>query len=159
MQMRLLTRLPGMTLAVMLTLVGAQGLVFGPEVQAESGGCSEATLRGAYGIQLQGTRPAGPDGPIESVVGVVLRVYDGQGHFTQVDNVKGSITGIVPDGEGSGTYEVAEDCTGMATLEPVPGIVITEKLVIVDRGLEVFSIAANPLPVMVSAVQKKIRVR
>jgi len=157
MKMRPLTRIPGTTLAVMLTLVVAQGLVFGPEAQAEGEWCSEATLRGAYGIQMQGTRPS-PDG-IESVVGVVIRVYDGQGHFTQVDNVKGSITGIVLDREGSGTYEVDEDCTGVTNFVPGPGIVITEKLVIVDRGREVLSIASNPLPVMVSAVQKKIGVR
>jgi hypothetical protein len=93
------------------------------------------------------------------VIGVVRRVYDGEGHFTQVDNVKGSITGIVPDREGSGTYEVAEDCTAVATLEPAPGIVITEKWVIVDGGREVFSISSDPLALMVSAVQKKIGVR
>jgi hypothetical protein len=148
-----------MTLAVMLTLVVAQGLMFGPEAQAEGRGCSEATLRGAYGIQRQGTRPSGPGGPIESVIGVLIRVYDGRGHFTQIDNVKGSITGIVPDREGSGTYEVDEDCTGVTNFEPGPGIVITEKLVIVDRGREVLSIVSNPLPNMVSGVQKKIGVR
>jgi hypothetical protein len=35
MKMRLLTQIPGLTLAVMLTLVMAQGLAFGPEAQAE----------------------------------------------------------------------------------------------------------------------------
>jgi hypothetical protein len=38
MQMRRLTQIPGMTLAVMLVLVVAPGLVFGPEAQAEGGG-------------------------------------------------------------------------------------------------------------------------
>src|SRR4051794_26903559 len=66
--------------------------------------CSEATIRGDYGIQIQGTRPA-PGGATESVVGVILRNYDGRGNISQVDNVKGSITGIVPDREGFGTYE------------------------------------------------------
>jgi hypothetical protein len=148
-----------MTLAGLLALTGIGVLGFGPAAQAEGGGCSEATLHGAYGIQIQGTRPSGPGGPIESVVGVLIRVYDGRGHFTQVDNVKGSITGIVPDREGSGTYEVDEDCTGVTNFEPGPGIVITEKLVIVDRGREVLSIVSNPLPNMVSTVQKKIGVR
>ena len=37
MKMRLLTQIPGMTLAVMLTLVVAQGLVFGPEAHAAGG--------------------------------------------------------------------------------------------------------------------------
>ena len=43
MKMRLLPQLPGMMLAVMLTLVVAQGLVFGPEAQAEGGGTLQGT--------------------------------------------------------------------------------------------------------------------
>jgi hypothetical protein len=47
------------------------------------------------------------------VIGVVLRNYDGQGNFSQVSNVKGPITGTVPDSQGFGTYEVNPDCTGI----------------------------------------------
>ena len=119
-------------------------------------GCSEATLRGAYGIQMQGTRPSGPGGPIESVVGVVIRHYDGRGGFSQVDNVKGSITGLVPDREGFGTYEVNEDCTGATHFQPGPGITIDEKFVIVKKGREVLSMVATPAPVMITTVQRKI---
>jgi hypothetical protein len=36
-------------------------------------------------------------GLIESVIGIVLRNYDGHGSFSQVCNVKGSLTGTVPD--------------------------------------------------------------
>src|SRR5580765_4441432 len=61
--------------------------------------CSEATVRGDYGIQIQGTRPA-PGGLTESVIGIVLRNYDGHGGFSQVSNVKGSLTGTVPDSQG-----------------------------------------------------------
>ena len=43
MQTSLLTRLPSMTLAVMLTLVVAQGLVFSPEAHAAGGGKLEGT--------------------------------------------------------------------------------------------------------------------
>ena len=42
--------------------------------------CSEATVRGDYGIQIQGTRPA-PGGLTESVIGIVFRTYDGHGNF------------------------------------------------------------------------------
>ena len=40
--------------------------------------CRDATLRGSYGVQMQGTRPVPPptDG-FESVIGVVIRTYDG----------------------------------------------------------------------------------
>jgi len=155
----------GVSIAAAATLVGAQG--FGSErddekngdEHAKTRGCSEATLKGAYGIQMQGTRPVGPGGPIESMIGVVIRVYDGQGQFTQVDNVKGSITGIVPDRAGSGTYEVNADCSGVTHFEPGPGISIEERLVIVDGGDQVFSIVSSPLPLMVSSVQKKVDAR
>ena len=43
MKRRLLPQLPGMTLAVMLTLVVAPGLVFGPEAQAEGSRSLEGT--------------------------------------------------------------------------------------------------------------------
>jgi hypothetical protein len=43
MKMKLLTQIPGMTLAVMLTLVVAQGLVLGPEARAEGGRGLEGT--------------------------------------------------------------------------------------------------------------------
>ena len=153
------------TLVAAATFAGAQGLKNDRDDEAQGArhagprGCSMATLRGAYGIQMQGTRPSGPGGPMESVIGVVIRVYDGRGQFTQVDNVKGSISGIVPDREGFGTYEVNEDCTGVTHFQPGPGISIEEKLVIVKGGREVLSIVSNPLPVMMSTVQRKIGVR
>jgi hypothetical protein len=118
--------------------------------------CSEATLRGAYGIQMQGTRPSGPGGPIETVIGVVIRHYDGQGQFTQVDNVKGSISGWVPDREGFGKYEVNADCTGVTNFQPGPGITIEERFLIVKGGREVLSMVSSPPPVMITTVQKKI---
>lgn len=118
--------------------------------------CSVATLRGAYGIQGQGTRPSAPGGPIESAIGVVLRIYDGAGQFTQVDNIKGSISGITPDRPGFGTYEVNEDCTAVAHFQPGPGISLEERMVIVAGGDEILSIVSSPLPVMMSSRQTRV---
>jgi len=126
------------------------------ENEMERRGCSEATLRGAYGIQMQGTRPSGPGGPIESAVGVVIRHYDGRGEFSQVDNVKGFISGLVPDREGFGTYEVNANCTGVTHFQPGPGISIEERFVIVNKGREVLSMVSSPPPVMITTTQKKI---
>lgn len=120
--------------------------------------CSEATIRGDYGIQIQGTRPA-PGGLTESVIGVVLRNYDGRGNITQIDNVKGSITGIVPDRQGFGTYEVSPDCTAIARFQPGPGILIEERLVIVDNGREIRSMVLAPAGVMVTGVHQRIHTR
>lgn len=118
-------------------------------------GCSVATLRGTYGIQVQGTRPA-PGGATESVIGVVLRTYDGAGQITQVDNIKGSLTGITPDRPGFGTYEVNEDCTAVAHFQPGPGISLDERMVIVAGGDEVLSIVASPAAVMMSGRQIRV---
>jgi hypothetical protein len=120
--------------------------------------CSEATIRGDYGIQIQGTRPA-PGGVIESVVGVVLRNYDGRGSISQIDNVKGSVTGIVPDRQGFGTYEVSPDCTGIARFQPGPGILLEERLVIVDNGREIRTMVLAPAGVMITGVHQRIHTR
>jgi hypothetical protein len=117
--------------------------------------CSEATVRGDYGIQIQGTRPA-PGGLIESVIGVVLRNYDGHGSFSQVSNVKGSITGTVPDSPGFGTYEVNADCTGIVRFQAAPGVVIEERLVVVDGGREIRTAVMVPAAVMITGVHQRI---
>jgi hypothetical protein len=120
--------------------------------------CSERTLEGTYGIQMQGTRPVPPalGGGFEAVIGVVIRTYDGAGNFIQTDNVKGSTTGFVPDREGFGTYVVNADCSAVASLQPGPGILIEERMVIVSAGREIRSMTASPAPVMVTAVHKRI---
>ena len=56
MQMRRLTQIPGITLAVMLTLVVVQGLGFGSEAQAEDGGGLEGTWLGTVKIVDCGNR-------------------------------------------------------------------------------------------------------
>jgi len=127
-------------------------------------GCSEATLRGTYAIQIQGTRPApppAPSGTVESVIGVIVRHYDGKGNFTQVGNEKGSISGNAPaDREGFGTYEVNEDCSGAHEWQNLGSpIILTDRFVIVDHGREVRNFVVSPAPVMVTGVSKKTGVR
>ena len=137
-------------------LVGANGQ--GHDDHRDGRSCSEATIRGDYGIQIQGTRPA-PGGVTESVVGVVLRNYDGRGNISQIDNVKGSVTGIVPDRLGFGTYEVSPDCTGIARFQPGPGILLEERLVIVDDGREIRTMVLAPAGVMITGVHQRIHTR
>jgi hypothetical protein len=126
-----------------------------------SRGCSEATLRGAYGIQIQGTRPVAPPAPagtMESVIGVIVRQYDGSGGFTQINNEKGSISGLGPaDREGFGTYQVNEDCSGSHELQ-IPGVPfpITDRFVIVDHGREVRHFVVNPAPLMITGISTKM---
>ena len=83
---------------------------------------------------------------MQAVIGVVLRTYDGAGAFTQVDNIKGSVTGIVPDRPGSGTYQVNADCSAVTLFQPGPGITLEERMVIVDHG-DVTEVDLNPVRV------------
>ena len=102
--------------------------------------CSDASLRGAYGLQFQGTRPVRPPFPpgTEAFIGIAIRTYDGEGQFTQISNVKGAVIGVEADVESTGTYQVNEDCSGSDTLQPFDGApVVTDRLVIVDNGREV----------------------
>ncbi len=123
--------------------------------------CNAGTIRGSYGIQMQGTRPVPPPtGGTESVVGVVLRNYDGDGNFEQLDSIKGSVTGIVPDRPGFGTYEVSADCTGTTSFQPDPNnpnFVIVERFVILDGGNEIRAIGETPPGLMVTSVAKRVR--
>ena len=118
-------------------------------------------MRGDYGIQIQGTRPAPgvPGGPIESVIGIVHRTYDGQGNFTQVSNLKGSITGTNPDSQSFGTYEVNPDCTGIIRAQPLPGVVVEERMVIVDDGREIRAAVMAPTAVVITSVHQRIHER
>jgi hypothetical protein len=150
----------GFGVALVAALVGSW--VVGTRAREEgreSRVCNVATIRGTYGIQISGTRPSAPGGPIESVIGVVVRHYDGQGQFEQVDNVKGSITGMVVDRPGFGTYLVNENCSGVAQAQPSPNVLLEERFVIVNDGDEIRSMTSLPAPVMVTGVYKRINTR
>ena len=120
--------------------------------------CSEATVRGDYGIQIQGTRPA-PGGLTEAVIGIVHRTYDGEGNFSQVSNLKGSITGPNPDSQSVGTYEVSPDCTGIIRFQAPSGALIEERLVVVDNGREIRAAVMVPTAVVITSVHQRIHRR
>ena len=114
-------------------------------------GCSNRTLRGDYGILVSGVRGLGP-GQVESFVGTALRTYDGHGHFTQVDNGHGQVTGFQKDVPAYGTYDVQADCSGtsMIFFPNAPGPVETA-FVIVAGGDEVKDAVMAPAPTFVTA--------
>lgn len=132
--------------------------------QTEEPKCSNETLKGSYGFILSGTRPApsipvgrpGFVGQIEQVYGSVIQVYDGKGNFTQVDNIKGSVSGITADRPGKGTYTVNPDCSFTGLVNPAPGVEIVNKGVIVDGGKEMRSNTMSPEAINVLAIGRKI---
>ena len=121
--------------------------------------CNNATLEGEYGLQFTGTRPSAPGGPIESVMGIVYRRYDGHGGFTENHNVKGSIAGLGSQDEVAvGTYQVNDDCTGTVTILPASNrpFPIVERIIIVNDGEEVLGISTAPALLMAPSVAKRI---
>jgi hypothetical protein len=125
--------------------------------------CSTETLKGTYGLAIGGTRPApfvpvgspGYVGQMEQVLGTVVQIFDGKGTFTQVDNVKGTISGIVPDRPGRGTYTVNADCSVTQVVSPPGQAQIISKGVIVDGGREFRQNTVTPESFMISATGRK----
>jgi hypothetical protein len=79
-----------------------------PKVQAhESEGCSVASLSGAYGLVLKGeVFNVGP------IVSVGVTRFDGAGHFVADQTL--NVNGNVFQEQGTGTYTVSRNCTGIA---------------------------------------------
>ena len=142
---------------LLLLVAGTQGS--GPASGEQNLGshCTNHTIRGTYGIQMEGIGPVPPPvGGTQTVIGVVKVTYDGMGNFTQIDNIHGSVTGWVPDRPGSGTYQVNRDCTASTQFSPAPNVFIEQRMVIVDGGAELYTITTSPLSSMVTALAKRI---
>ena len=145
-----------------------QPFVASGQNKAEDSTCSNATLEGVYGFSISGTRPAPAPpsgipnyvpGTIENVIGVNTRTFDGAGSFTQIDNVKGSLSGVpFPNRPGSGPYTVNPDCSGTITLfnpgNPFPLVI---DIVVVDHGREVSGVVVSPQTVMISTSGRKVK--
>ena len=142
---------PGTLLGVALLTVGLAALTASTSAQGRSDDpkhghghvCDDSMLKGTYGTQVVGERPAG-EGKREQFVALALGTFDGQGMFTQVDNSHGfSGTGV--DRPGSGTYTVNPDCTGTLTLwtegSPFP---IETRFVVFDKGTETRGLVMAP---------------
>jgi hypothetical protein len=115
----------------------------------DSLGCSDRTLRGSYGSQITGTIVGlGP------IAGVARIVYDGQGNFTQTDNVSINGTPQIPNRPGNGTYKVESNCTGKAILNLPDGQVVHTTLVLVAHGKEVFEVVSD-LNAVITSIDKR----
>jgi len=89
---------------------------------------------------------------------VVIHTFDGKGNFTQVDNFKGSLSGITYDRPGGGTYSVNADCTGSYSIF-IPGLpfpIIVVRFVIVDSGKEFRGVVVVPQQAMGVANGRKM---
>ena len=108
--------------------LGAVPIFATPMVFAQ-GACTDATLRGGYGYGGQGSFAA--DSSAVSVAEVGRMDFDGKG------GVKGDYSFVSPAGserrEYTGSYHVAHDCTGNATVK-IGDVAFTTNLVVADLG-------------------------
>jgi hypothetical protein len=140
-------------------LITAVAAVAGPRATAaedddRTADCTNASLRGDYGVLVSGVRgtPAG----FESFVGTAFHSYDGKGNFAGFDNTQGEFTSSV-DRPVKGTYQINPDCTGTTSMIVGPGVVVQTSIVVVERGREVVEAVMSPKGNRVTAVQHRIR--
>ena len=112
--------------------------------------CSSRTLRGRYGLKLEGHSPVGPFASIAQIV------FDGDGQIAGFEI--GSINGRIVERAVAGRYTVDPDCRGFIVIpsEIVPGQPHEARgdLVLVDGGKELF-IVDNEERWVVNGVGKK----
>lgn len=101
--------LPTMIACVVLALSGASAVAEGPR----TGSCSNRTLFGDYGMQIEGTL-LGPNWPLRTATMVH---FDGRGNMTSKSYVVLNGTPQTQDWrqDDPGTYTVNSDCTVSAT--------------------------------------------
>jgi hypothetical protein len=136
-------------------LGGAQAA--SPEAPQEGQVCTDRTIKGSYGFTFFGARPASPvpGAPIVEGRGVGIRIFDGEGNFTEVASVKGVNTPAVIDRPNAGTYRVNPDCTGTAFLTTAGGAEF--RFVVVDKGKEIFFTLIHPIEPMTLTHAVRIR--
>ena len=138
-----------------LALAGARG--------AETGGCSDRSLRGDYGVTISGQLGQVSSG-LAPLAALALTHFDGKGNLSQKDFsvINGVATSADFVGDETGTYAVSPDCTGVATINFPDGRQLNLKLAVVDGGREVRIIVAslmdNGMTVLVTTLANGVRV-
>jgi hypothetical protein len=136
------------TIACVVLVLGASAVAQPSDGKTGRKGCSNRTLFGDYGGQIEGTI-LGPNLLLRTLV---MFHFDGEGTLTLVDHVV--FNGVPPDQEwrpGSGTYIVNLDCTGSAVISADPPIPL--HIVIVNHGKEIRGVVdGNAITVTASRV-------
>jgi hypothetical protein len=127
------------------------------EGNGEGKGCSNATLKGRYGFVISGTKPSGPPpAPLENMIGTAVTTFDGHGNLTQIDNIHSSISPLILDRPGTGTYSIRDDCSGTMALNNPGSPTLEARIVVVDKGREVRVVVMAPATVMVTSNGRKL---
>jgi hypothetical protein len=123
----------------------AAGLASAEDISANRH-CSARSLDGSYGFYRTGKGAFG--GPL---AGQGLVVFDGQGNWSAlVNNVRDGEASL--EEEFSGTYEVAENCTGVLLTDGAE----LERIIVVDDGKSYYALNMSP-GATIYAVATRIR--
>ena len=128
--------------------VSLLGLGLASRVQA--GACSNASLKGTYGLSCEGTIVGAGGGPI-AVVGVFTADGDGTGSEVETISVNGAIT---TGATFTVTYTVNADCTGSFVSTGL-GSVFHNEFVIDDHKTEMRLTPTEPGFVAVCLYRKQ----
>ncbi len=113
--------------------------------------CNLRSITGNYGLNITGAFVLSPTATA-LLVSVGQYSFDGAGSFSGSGTT--SMNGDVGFGTSSGTYTVENNCTGTLTVTFSNGFVITNNIVIVDEGKEIYIIQTTPGTV-ISGVAKR----
>ena len=148
------TRLAAVSALVVGMLLVGRGPTQVSAALADDGGCSLATLRGAYAVYGQGTVFVGspPQPGLEVNVGIAM--IDGKG------NLKGYLTfsfnGKIFRTNYIGAYLVNADCTISLTIQDDLGEHLQQEGVVLEQGDEIRFIGTDPGRV-IARVARRLR--
>jgi hypothetical protein len=130
----------GQVLILCLALASVSLAVAQSNDPAENRGhkvCSNRTIAGDYGVQIEGTIL----GPNLTLRTLLMVHFDNAGSFSSVDHVVLGGEPPAPADEWrptTGTYSVNPDCTGSASVDVSPGNPpLNYHFVVVDRGRQI----------------------
>lgn len=113
------------------------------------GGCSDASLIGAYAVQGHGTIVAqlpGLPAPPFPFGEASLAHFNGAGTF--FGNATVNFGGVVLGVPFTGTYTVNSDCTGNLTVNTNLGLAVHEAFVVIGGGQRLISTETDPFAVV-----------
>ncbi len=113
------------------------------------GGCSVASLNGAYATEGEGTfvgaLPGFPPPPLPFGE-VILDHFNGAGSF--FGDAKVNAGGVVLDVPFTGTYTVNPDCTGTVTVNTSLGLTLHNAMVVIGGGQRFILTQTDPFAVI-----------
>jgi len=132
---------PGLVVAAVFAGILISG--FTTRVDAQDR-CSNASLKGSYAFNVDGTNVSNPYLPLGPFAAVGKNTYDGRGHLRGVITV--SSNGSIIPATYTGTYTVDVNCTGIKSATLSIGAVVDFFFVVADdlRDIQMVVTKAGP---------------